>query len=98
MGPISEVETRLLIHGNFVPAIKGKRFQVISPTTNSVVADVCEADEEDVDIAVRSAQEALPAWSDVDGKVTRLPSTAMASKLTMSQHRNDDDVSTNSPI
>lgn len=61
------IETRLFIHGRFVRSVTGKTFPVISPATNEVVADVFEAGEEDVDRAVQSAKEALPAWACIDG-------------------------------
>lgn len=67
------IETRLYIHGKFVSATSGRTFQVISPGTNKSVAEVCEADEEDVDKAVQSAKRALPYWSSVDGGNTRMP-------------------------
>lgn len=64
------IETRLFIHGSFVDAVQGKKFQVVSPTTNKCVAKVSEATEQDVERAVESTKLALPAWSSTDGKET----------------------------
>lgn len=62
------IETRLFINGSFVDSFHGKKFRVVSPTTNRSVAEVFEATEEDVESAVQSAKRALPAWSSIDGK------------------------------
>lgn len=67
MKPISAIETRLFIHGNFVSSASGRTFPVVSPATNGVVAHVFEADQHDVDRAVQSAKEAFHSWSCVDG-------------------------------
>lgn len=63
-----DIETRLFIHGSFVDSTRGKIFQVVSPTTNEIVAEVSEATEEDVKRAVESSKLALPAWSSTDGR------------------------------
>lgn len=62
------IETRLFIHGEFVPSISGKTFQVINPMNGKITADVFEANGEDVDIAVQSAKRAQPAWAALNGK------------------------------
>ncbi|KAL7951357.1 Aldehyde/histidinol dehydrogenase [Trichoderma barbatum] len=55
-------ETRLFINGEFVPSISGKKFSIYNPTTEEKLADVFEADAEDVDVAVTAAESAFPAW------------------------------------
>jgi aldehyde dehydrogenase (NAD+) len=58
-----EIETRLFINGEFVPAQQGHTFLVINPATESVFATVHEAREPDVELAVKAAEQAFPAWS-----------------------------------
>ncbi len=53
----------LFIGGRFVPAHSGRRFPTVNPATEETLAEVAEADEKDVDRAVRAATEAFPAWS-----------------------------------
>ncbi|KAL6246295.1 hypothetical protein RBB50_006531 [Rhinocladiella similis] len=65
------IETRLFINGSFVDSFHGKKFRVVSPTTNRSVAEVFEATEEDVESAVQSAKRALPAWSSIDASERR---------------------------
>lgn len=69
--PASEVRigpTRLLIDGKFRDALSGKTFETINPATEKPIADVAEADEGDVDLAVRAARKALEQgpWSRMD--------------------------------
>ncbi len=56
-----EVPTDHLIGGERVAS--ARRFQTISPTDQSVLADVARADADDVDRAVRAAADAFPAWA-----------------------------------
>jgi len=63
--PPKEIESRLFINGEFVPSKSGKKFDVYNPTTEKVSGSVYEADAEDVDIAVKAAKEAFPAWSEL---------------------------------
>lgn len=57
------IEDRLFINGEFVPSISGKKFDIINPNDEKFAASVYEAGAEDVDLAVKAAQEAFPAWS-----------------------------------
>ena len=50
---------RLLIDDEWVPAASGKTFPVYNPATGAVMAQVAEADREDVDRAVRAARRAF---------------------------------------
>ncbi|KAF5556064.1 aldehyde dehydrogenase [Fusarium napiforme] len=61
------IETRLFINNEFVNAKSGKLFQVINPANKEVVAQVHEAQEEDVELAVDAAEQAFPAWADLSG-------------------------------
>lgn len=49
----------LLIDGNLVPAASGKTFPVYNPSTGHILAQVAEADKEDVDRAVKAARRAF---------------------------------------
>lgn len=60
------IENRLFINGEFVPSRSGKKFDVINPTSEQIVASVFEADANDVDDAVAAAKAAFPAWSELE--------------------------------
>ena len=49
----------LLIGGKWVPAKSGKTFETINPATEEVLANVAEADQADVDEAVKAARRAF---------------------------------------
>ncbi|ODT18145.1 MAG: betaine-aldehyde dehydrogenase [Kaistia sp. SCN 65-12] len=50
---------RLLIDGKLVAAASGKTFPVYNPATGQIVAQVPEADRQDVDMAVKAARRAF---------------------------------------
>src|ERR1700732_5450103 len=50
---------KLLVDGEWVAAASGKTFSVYNPATGTVLAQVAEADKEDVDRAGRAARRAL---------------------------------------
>jgi phenylacetaldehyde dehydrogenase len=50
---------KLLIDGEWVAAASGKTFSVYNPATGTVLAQVAEADKEDVDRAVKAARRAF---------------------------------------
>lgn len=54
-----DLQTKLLINGKFVNSKSGKKFDTINPATEKVIAQVEEADKEDIDLAVKSAREAF---------------------------------------
>ncbi|WP_100330008.1 aldehyde dehydrogenase family protein [Bacillus xiapuensis] len=55
----------LYINGDFVESVSGKTFETLNPATGEVLAVVSEAEEEDIDKAVRAAREAFDngPWS-----------------------------------
>ncbi|KAK5995401.1 ALDH-E1 [Cladobotryum mycophilum] len=59
------IETRLFIGGEWVPSKSGKTFPVFNPATEEKLADVYEADAEDVEVAYAAARKAFPAWRDL---------------------------------
>ena len=50
---------RLLIDGEFRPALSGRTFETLNPATGEVLAHVAEAGAEDVDLAVAAARRAF---------------------------------------
>ena len=59
----ARAEHRLLINGEWRPAVSGKTFEVFNPATGDVIAQVAEGDAADVDLAVAAAVEAFPKWA-----------------------------------
>ncbi|MCW5619738.1 MAG: aldehyde dehydrogenase family protein, partial [Burkholderiales bacterium] len=62
-------DRKLLIDDQWVTAASGKTFPVYNPATGAVMAQVAEADKEDVDRAVRAARHAFDEgpWSRMTG-------------------------------
>lgn len=59
----------LFINGQFVKPKSGKYFDTINPANEKVLAQVAEANEEDVDLAVKAARKAYSSvWSQLSGK------------------------------
>lgn len=50
-------EQQLYIHGGYVPATSGKTFETLNPANGEVLATVQAAGRDDVDRAVKSAQQ-----------------------------------------
>ncbi|KAJ5398876.1 hypothetical protein N7465_009365 [Penicillium sp. CMV-2018d] len=59
------IETRLFINGEFRASSSSKTFKVVYPYTKQVVAQVQEADIQDVEGAVTAANTAFPSWRDL---------------------------------
>lgn len=91
--PLSEIQlnlaqpNHLYIGARWVAARKGGRIEVVSPTTEDVIATVAEATEQDVDAAVAAARQAFDhgPWSRLDpleraGWLRKL-STALEARL-----------------
>jgi len=57
-----KIETRLFIDGKFTEGHSKKTFSLQNPATEETVAEVYEADEHDVDVAVAAAKKAQKAW------------------------------------
>jgi aldehyde dehydrogenase (NAD+) len=58
----------LFIGGEFVEPKSGRWFPTIDPSNETVLAEVAEAGEEDVDVAVTAARSAnVPPWRDLPG-------------------------------
>ncbi len=59
MKPVTLPSGKLLINGQWVDSISGKRFSTINPSTAEAICDVAEADSADVDLAVKAARKAF---------------------------------------
>ncbi|MEO0938256.1 MAG: 5-carboxymethyl-2-hydroxymuconate semialdehyde dehydrogenase [Pseudomonadota bacterium] len=55
------------IGGKAVPALSGAWFDTHSPVDETHIARVARGTAEDIDAAARAAQDAFPAWRDMDG-------------------------------
>eukprot|EP01012_Entosiphon_sulcatum_P056652 TRINITY_DN80350_c0_g1_i1.p1 TRINITY_DN80350_c0_g1~~TRINITY_DN80350_c0_g1_i1.p1 ORF type:complete len:497 (-),score=100.13 TRINITY_DN80350_c0_g1_i1:46-1512(-) len=60
------LNTGLFIDGDYIPSASGKTFAAINPATEELLANVSEADKEDVDKAVAAAKIAFESWSTQD--------------------------------
>ncbi len=60
-------EIKMFINGEFVPSISGKTFETYNPATEDILAVVCEAQEEDIDVAVKAARSAFESgpWAEM---------------------------------
>jgi len=58
----------LFIDGEFVKPLSRKYFKTINPATNESISEIAEANEKDVDLAVKSARKAFKSWSKLDPK------------------------------
>ncbi|CEH17557.1 aldehyde dehydrogenase [Ceraceosorus bombacis] len=58
-GEKSTISTGLFIDNKFVPALDGKTFGVVNPSTGEEIAQVSEASAKDIDVAVKSARKAF---------------------------------------
>src|SRR3954469_6908416 len=56
----------LFIDGEFVDG-HGKAFKTVNPASEEVLAEIAEADEHDVDVAVKAARRAHRGWSRMPG-------------------------------
>jgi aldehyde dehydrogenase (NAD+) len=63
-------QTRMLIDGEWVDAVSGRRFATINPATGTVIAEVAEGDRADVDRAVQAARRAFESgpWSKMNAR------------------------------
>src|SRR5262249_20371912 len=55
--------TKLFIDGEFVDGLDGGSIEVLNPHDNSVITEIAEARESDVDRAVDAAERAFAGWS-----------------------------------
>ena len=63
---LSSAPKKMLINGEFVSAKSGKTFDTLNPATSEVIVKVCEADKEDIDLAVKAARAAFEGeWKKV---------------------------------
>ena len=58
---------KLFIGGKFINSNEAKTYKTINPATEEVLAEIIEASQKDVDLAVRSARKAFKTWSKLSG-------------------------------
>jgi len=56
---LSSAPKKMLINGEWVTAKSGKSFETVNPATGEVIVKVCEADKEDIELAVKAARKAF---------------------------------------
>lgn len=56
-------DQKLLIGGEWVPAISGETFETINPATGEALCNVASGDEKDVNVAVDAAYRAFENWA-----------------------------------
>lgn len=56
--------SKMFINGQWADALNGETYPIINPANGNVVDTVPAASHEDVDLAVKAAQSALPGWAD----------------------------------
>jgi aldehyde dehydrogenase (NAD+) len=63
-------QTRMLIDGEWVEAVSGRRFATINPATGAIITEVAEGDKADVDRAVQAARRAFDSgpWSKMNAR------------------------------
>ncbi|WP_129668193.1 aldehyde dehydrogenase family protein [Phytoactinopolyspora endophytica] len=55
-----------LIGGEWVTSGTGRTIDVVNPANREVIARVPRSDADDVDLAIKAAEKAFPAWRDLD--------------------------------
>ena len=58
----------LFIGGEFVKPLSKKYFKTINPATNECISKIAQANDKDIDKAVKSARKAFESWSKLDPK------------------------------
>ena len=58
----------LFIGGDFVKPLSKKYFNTLNPATNQSIAKIADANDKDIDKAVKSAIKAFKSWSKLDPK------------------------------
>lgn len=59
------MQNQLFINGEFVDAVGGHRLPVINPHDGSVITEIAEGRQADIDLAVAAAKAAFPQWKAV---------------------------------
>ncbi len=78
---------RLYIHGQYVDATGGKTFDSINPATGEVIATIQQASKEDIDAAVKSAQQGQKEWA---AKTAMERSRILRRAVDILRERNDE--------
>lgn len=83
-------EQQLYIHGGYTSATSGRTFETINPANGNVLATVQAAGREDVDRAVKSAQQGQKIWAAMTAmersRILRRPLIFYVNAMTNSQN------------
>ena len=74
-----------MINGDFVDAASGKTFPIVDPRTEEVIANIAEADAEDVNRAVKAARVAFDEgpWPRLSGRVRHVDDRILSLSITL---------------
>ncbi|CZF82523.1 NAD/NADP-dependent betaine aldehyde dehydrogenase [Grimontia celer] len=78
---------QLYIHGKYVNATSGETFTTLNPATGAELAEVQQASQTDVDIAVTSAWEGFKVWSSMSAAERR---SILNKAVAILRERNDE--------
>ena len=81
------MQQHLYIHGGYIKANSNESFKTINPATNQVICEVGQASEDDVEKAVKSAEQGFAVWSAMSA-IER--SRILLKAVAILRERNDD--------
>ena len=81
------MQQHLYIHGGYIKADSNESFKTINPATNQVICEVGQASEDDVEKAVKSAEQGFAVWSAMSA-IER--SRILLKAVAILRERNDD--------
>ena len=81
------MQQHLYIHGGYIKANSNESFKTIKPATNQVICEVDQACEDDVEKAVKSAEQGFAVWSAMSA-IER--SRILLKAVAILRERNDD--------
>ncbi len=81
------MQQHLYIHGSYIKADSNESFKTINPATNQVICEVGQASEDDVEKAVKSAEQGFAVWSAMPA-IER--SRILLKAVAILRERNDD--------
>ncbi|MFZ1180960.1 MAG: aldehyde dehydrogenase family protein, partial [Herbaspirillum sp.] len=58
-------DVQLFINGRWTASVSGRAIPVVNPATEEVIGHVACANEQDLDVALASAQTGFAAWREV---------------------------------
>lgn len=68
---LEKINTKLFINNEFINSLSNETFDTVNPATEEILATIQRATAEDVDKAVKAANDAFRMWRDVSGCLRR---------------------------